>query len=161
MQTLYCWHYMDLVATKPVGVSDQVMLKPVSSATETSYVENLLEESLDMVCSKKWIKKVLISLRGCTGWSAPLLLANSEDRFSHVEAHIALDNMHFCLRKPVFGPIAQLVSSLTADPGVASLIPAWSHTFMEIDHEIIYSRSPSADSKRVVVWMCTKYWSTA
>ena len=27
--------------------------------------------------------------------------------------------------------------SLTADPGVASLIPAWSHTFMEVDHEII------------------------
>ena len=26
---------------------------------------------------------------------------------------------------------------LTADPGVASLIPAWSHTFVEIDHEII------------------------
>ena len=28
-------------------------------------------------------------------------------------------------------------ASLTADPGVASLIPAWSHTFVEIDHEII------------------------
>ena len=27
--------------------------------------------------------------------------------------------------------------SLTADPGVASLIPARSHTFVEIDHEII------------------------
>ena len=28
-------------------------------------------------------------------------------------------------------------ASLTADPGVASSIPARSHTFMEIDHEII------------------------
>ena len=28
-------------------------------------------------------------------------------------------------------------ASLTADPGVASSIPAWSHTFVEIDHEII------------------------
>ena len=28
-------------------------------------------------------------------------------------------------------------ASLTADPGVASLILAWSHTFVEIDHEII------------------------
>ena len=28
-------------------------------------------------------------------------------------------------------------ASLTADPGVASLIQAWSHTFVEIDHEII------------------------
>ena len=25
----------------------------------------------------------------------------------------------------------------TADPGVASSIPAWSHIFLEIDHEII------------------------
>ena len=36
------------------------------------------------------------------------------------------------------GPVAQSVTclatdaSLTADPGVASLIPAWSHTFVEI-----------------------------
>ena len=28
-------------------------------------------------------------------------------------------------------------ASLTADPGVASLIPALSHTLVEIDHEII------------------------
>ena len=41
------------------------------------------------------------------------------------------------------GPIAQSVmclateASLTADPGVVSSIPFWSHTFVEIDHEII------------------------
>ena len=41
------------------------------------------------------------------------------------------------------GCVAQSVTclttdaSLTADPGVASLIPAQSHTFVEIDHEII------------------------
>ena len=41
------------------------------------------------------------------------------------------------------GRVAQLVTclatvvSLTADPGVASLIAAWSHTFVEIDHEMI------------------------
>ena len=28
-------------------------------------------------------------------------------------------------------------TSLTADPGVASSIPTWSHTFVEIGHEII------------------------
>ena len=28
-------------------------------------------------------------------------------------------------------------TSLTADPGVASSIPAWSHAFVEIDYEII------------------------
>ena len=39
-------------------------------------------------------------------------------------------------------------NSSTADPGVASLIPVRSHTFVEIDHEMI-SRVillPSADS---------------
>ena len=37
---------------------------------------------------------------------------------------------------------------LTADPRVASLIPARSHTFVEIDHEIISTviLLPSADS---------------
>ena len=34
------------------------------------------------------------------------------------------------------GPIEQLVLSLTADPGVFSLILARSHTFIESDHEI-------------------------
>ena len=36
---------------------------------------------------------------------------------------------------------------LTADPGVASLIPVWSHTFVEIEHEIISTviLLPSAD----------------
>ena len=50
--------------------------------------------------------------------------------------------------------VAQLVTCLTtdarptADPGVASSIPAQSHTFMEIDHKIIYAviLLPSADS---------------
>ena len=52
------------------------------------------------------------------------------------------------------GQVAQLVTclatnaSLTADPGVASSIPARSHTFVEIDHEIISTviLLPSADS---------------
>ena len=39
-------------------------------------------------------------------------------------------------------------ASLTADPGVASSISARSHTFMEIDHEIISTviLLPSAES---------------
>ena len=52
------------------------------------------------------------------------------------------------------GHVAQSVTCLatdaclTADPGVTSLIPAWSHTFVEIDHEIISTviLLPSADS---------------
>ena len=49
------------------------------------------------------------------------------------------------------GRVAQSVTclatdaSLTADPGVARSIPARSHTFVEIDHEII-SSPPSAES---------------
>ena len=39
-------------------------------------------------------------------------------------------------------------ASLPADPGVASLIPAQSHTFVEIDYEIIFTiiLLPSAES---------------
>ena len=52
------------------------------------------------------------------------------------------------------GRVAQSVkclatdACLTADPGVTSSIPARSHTFMEIDHEIISTviLLPSADS---------------
>ena len=51
------------------------------------------------------------------------------------------------------GRVAQSVTCLatdaclTADPGVASLIPVRSHTFVEIDHEIISTviLLPSAD----------------
>ena len=52
------------------------------------------------------------------------------------------------------GRVAQSVTCLTtdarltADPGVASLIPTSSHTFVEIDHEIISTviLLPSAES---------------
>ena len=48
---------------------------------------------------------------------------------------------------------------LTADPGFASLIPAQSHIFLEIDHEIIFTAIllPSADSRKVVVSYKRKY----
>ena len=69
---------MGLVATKHVfGVSDKARLKPVSSATETSYkTEILLAASLNMVLSKMRITKALIRLRECAVWSAPVLFAN-------------------------------------------------------------------------------------
>ena len=59
---------------------------------------------------------------------------------------------HFQVFLP--GRVAQSVmclatdASLTADPGVASSIPARSHTFLEIDHEIISTviLLPSAES---------------
>ena len=48
---------------------------------------------------------------------------------------------------------------LTADAGMASSIPACSHTFIEIDHEIISTTIliPLADSRRVVVSYKPKY----
>ena len=56
------------------------------------------------------------------------------------------------------GRVAQSVTCLATDaclaaiPGVASLIPARSHTFVEIDHEIISTviLLPSADSFKKV-----------
>ena len=64
------------------------------------------------------------------------------------------------------GRIAQSVTclatdaSLTADPGVASSIPARSHTFVEIDYGIIFL--PSAESFQMdCCQLCTKYWLTA
>ena len=58
---------------------------------------------------------------------------------------------------------------LTADPGVASSIPARSHTFVEIDHEIISTviLLPSADSFKkgccqLQAKVCAQnYWLTA
>ena len=57
------------------------------------------------------------------------------------------------------GCLVQLVMCLTADPGVTNSIPARSHTFAEIDHEIISTAIllPSADSRRVVVSYKQKY----
>ena len=67
------------------------------------------------------------------------------------------------------GSVAQSVAclatdaSLTADPGVASLIPAQSYTFLEIDHEIISAviLLPSTELSVTSESMCTKYWLTA
>ena len=51
------------------------------------------------------------------------------------------------------GCAAQSVTCLTADPVIGSLILAQSHTFVEIDHEIISTAIllPSNDSRRIVV----------
>ena len=48
---------------------------------------------------------------------------------------------------------------LTSDPELASSIPVWSHSFVEIDHEMISTAIllSSADSRRVVVSYKPKY----
>ena len=57
---------------------------------------------------------------------------------------MGLCRQYLCIYKShIPGRIGQSVmclatdASLTADPGVPSSIPVWSHAFMEIDHEII------------------------
>ena len=57
--------------------------------------------------------------------------------------------------------------SATADPGVASLIPAQSNTFVELDHEISSTSFPHPPPPLPLIQeglsvtsesMCTKYW---
>ena len=55
-------------------------------------------------------------------------------------------------------------ASLTADSGVASSVPARSHTFVEIDHEIISTVILLPQEGLLSVTsesMCTNYWLTA
>ena len=68
------------------------------------------------------------------------------------------------LTSEIPGPVAKSVASQTADPGVASLIPAWSHTFVAIDYVIISTvillvplieEGLLSDTSKS---MCTKYW---
>ena len=58
--------------------------------------------------------------------------------------------VHFCLPGRVAQSVTCLATDacLTADPGVASSIPVRSHTFVEIDHEMVSTviLLPSADS---------------
>ena len=65
----------------------------------------------------------------------------------------------------MFGPVAQLVASLIADPGVLSLIPAWSDTFLEIYHEIfsmvILCLPLSQEVLLSITSESTEYWLTA
>ena len=70
------------------------------------------------------------------------------------------------LSQKIPGRVAQSVTCLatdvclTADPGVASSIPARSHTFVEIDHEKFlrsFSSLPLIHSRRVVVSYKRKY----
>ena len=59
------------------GIFDKVRFKPAWSATEPSYnLETLDTASIYIKLSKQRKTKVLIRLRGRTGWSAPLLFAH-------------------------------------------------------------------------------------
>ena len=53
-----------------------------------------------------------------------------------------------CWQRSAVGKVAGYRDEMTADPGVTSLISTQSHTFVEIDHEIISMviLLPSAES---------------
>ena len=66
------------------GFCDQLILKPVCSATEaTSSLEILDIARRGIILSRQRTTKALIRLRGCAGSSAPLLVAYGMNRVSH------------------------------------------------------------------------------
>ena len=73
------------------GIFYQVAHKQACSATETSEkIEISLVACLEIILFNKRITNALIRLRGCTGWSVPLLFANLEDSFSRVDAYLII-----------------------------------------------------------------------
>ena len=93
---------------------------------------------------RKQFAEVLIKMCVCVARFVPLIL-DCNKKNSEYDQEIP--------QSPP-GRVAQSVTCLatdaclTADPGVASSIPVWSHTFVEIDHEMISKviLLPSADS---------------
>ena len=81
--------YLSLVTRKPVvGVCNQLKLKPACSATQiSSGLEISATVSRGIILSRQWTTKVLIRLRKCAGWSAPLLFAYGINWFFHDVAH--------------------------------------------------------------------------
>ena len=67
------------------GVCDQVRLKPVCSATETSQSLEILDlASIGIILSRQRTRKALIRLRGIAGWSARLCCSHmTQSRFWH------------------------------------------------------------------------------
>ena len=71
-------NHFDLITKIPVfGFYDKTRLKPVSFATDTSQIfEILLVASFDRILSNKPISKLLTRLHRYSGQSAPLLFTN-------------------------------------------------------------------------------------
>ena len=94
---------MGINVRKPVfGIYDQARPKPACSGTETS------QKNWNLACSKfryyffqlENIKDAdqtvqMRRLCRCADWSAPLLLANPEDKFSRIDAQLNMD-IHGC-----------------------------------------------------------------
>ena len=76
------------------GIYDKVILKPVSSASETSYkIEILLVASLEMILSNKPITEALIRLYDAQAGQCLCCWQASKDGFFRVKAHTVLDQI--------------------------------------------------------------------
>ena len=81
---------MSLVTRNPVfGVCDQGRLKPACAATEARQRFEISDiETRGIILSRQWTTKALIRLRGCAGWSAPLLFAYGITGFSWSSSYV-------------------------------------------------------------------------
>ena len=101
------------------GCSDQLRLKTACSATETSWgLEISAIARRGNILSRQRTTKVLIRLRGCIGWSAPLLFAYGKNWFSHDVAQIILSEIA-ALPHHVDNPIT-IDNSFSYDNAVSS-----------------------------------------
>ena len=79
------------VTRKPVfGICYKVRLKPACSATESIEISSIASSGITLY--RQRTIKALIRLRGCAGWSAPLLFAYGINRFAHDAAQIKAPN---------------------------------------------------------------------
>ena len=85
---------LDLNEKTVFRVSDHARLKPTYSVTEISKNAEILRiTSLSIILYWELTIKALIKLRGCVGWSVPLMFACSYVRFSLDTVH-KYDNVH-------------------------------------------------------------------
>ena len=78
---------LSLITRKPVFGG----LQPVNTQTGLLYFLEILGiASIGIILSKQRTTKVLVRLRGCAGWSAPLLFESGINRFSHDVAHLIM-----------------------------------------------------------------------
>ena len=115
-------NHMGLNARRPIlRVYDHARLKPTCSVTESTCskkAEILRVASLSIILSRGRTTKALIRLRGCVGWSAPLIFKCNLVRFSLDAAHKydkdaahKYDNCHYnnCIVFQCFHTLARSV----------------------------------------------------
>ena len=94
----------------------------------------------------------------------PQVSKGIDEKFQNYYSVHILGQLQRLIAIQIPGPVAQSIASLIADPGVTSLIPAQSHTCVEIDYEIfstVILLLPLIQEGLLSVTsesMCMKYW---